>query len=223
MFDRISGRYDLLNHLLSFGLDIQWRKRAVVCLDKAAGLRILDLACGTGDLAIAAWRNDRGCCLIGIDKAGAMLRLAQTKIADRHLAGSISLALGDGQSIPLVDSSIDAAMIAFGIRNMPDTDGCLREIHRSLKPGGQIIVLEFSRPGCRFVRTLHQFYLRRVVPLVGRLISGDSYAYSYLNQTIESYLQGEQFCQALFGAGFLRVKAQPITMGIVTIYTGRKN
>jgi demethylmenaquinone methyltransferase / 2-methoxy-6-polyprenyl-1,4-benzoquinol methylase len=222
MFDRISRRYDMLNHLLSFGLDFYWRRRAVAKLDQKPNQRILDLACGTGDLALAAaHRLNNGCRVIAIDKAPQMLQLAANKIARRHV-NSISLALGDGITLPVKNASFDAAMIAFGIRNMPDTSVCLREIHRLLNPGGKAIVLEFSLPSNQLLRWLHRFYLRRIVPTVGRIVSGDEYAYSYLDQSIETYAQGEAFCDLMRSAGFVEVIAEPVSFGIVTIYAGRK-
>ena len=222
MFDRISRRYDLLNHLLSLGLDFYWRRRAVDKLDRKPSQQILDLACGTGDLALAAaHRLSNGCRVIAIDRAQQMLQLAADKIARRR-ANSISLILGDGTALPIKDASLDAAMIAFGIRNMPDTSVCLGEIHRLLNLGGKAVVLEFSLPSNRILRSLHRFYLRRIVPTVGRIISGDEYAYRYLDQTIETYAQGEAFCKLMRHAGFVEVVAEPVSFGIVTIYTGRK-
>jgi demethylmenaquinone methyltransferase/2-methoxy-6-polyprenyl-1,4-benzoquinol methylase len=222
MFDRISRRYDLLNHLLSLGLDFYWRRRAVDKLDRKPNQRILDLACGTGDLALAAARRlNNGFRVIAIDKAPQMLQLAADKIARRSV-NSISLALGDGMALPIKDASLDAAMIAFGIRNMPDTYECLKEIHRLLNLGGKAVVLEFSLPSNQILRSLHRFYLRRFVPTVGRIVSGDQYAYRYLDQTIETYAQGEAFCGLMRHAGFVEVIAEPISFGIVTIYTGRK-
>jgi demethylmenaquinone methyltransferase/2-methoxy-6-polyprenyl-1,4-benzoquinol methylase len=222
MFDRISRRYDLLNHLLSLGLDFYWRRRAVKKLDQKPNQRILDLACGTGDLALAAaHRLNNDCRVIAIDRAPQMLQLAADKIARRHV-NSISLALGDGMALAIKDASLDAVMIAFGIRNMPDTSVCLREIHRLLNLGGKAVVLEFSLPSNRLLQSLHRFYLRRIVPTVGRIVSGDKYAYSYLDRTIETYAQGETFCELMRHTGFVEVIAEPISFGIVTIYTGRK-
>jgi demethylmenaquinone methyltransferase / 2-methoxy-6-polyprenyl-1,4-benzoquinol methylase len=222
MFNRISRRYDLLNHLLSLGLDFYWRRRAIDKLDRKPNQQILDLACGTGDLALAAaYRMNHSCRVIAIDKAPQMLHLAADKIA-RCRVSAISLVLGDGMTLPIKDTTLDAAMIAFGIRNMPDTSVCLREIHRLLNLGGKIIVLEFSLPSNRLLRSLHRFYLRHVVPTVGRIVSGDKYAYSYLDQTIETYSQGEAFCELMRHAGFVEVNAEPVNFGIVTIYTGKK-
>lgn len=221
MFDRISRRYDLLNHLLSFGLDSYWRRRAVGKLDCKSRQVILDLACGTGDLTLAAAKRCSDGRILGIDKAPKMLQIAARKISARK-NDSIRLLIGDGLAIPITDNCCDATMIAFGIRNMPDTFACLQELHRLLNIGGKVIVLEFSQPTNRVLRALHRLYLRRVVPVVGRLISGDSYAYSYLDQTIETYVHGENFCRMMKESGFVEVAAEPLSFGIVTIYTGRK-
>jgi len=222
MFDRISRRYDLLNHLLSFGLDFRWRKRVVVRLDRKPHQRILDLACGTGDLALAAAAQlDSSGRVIGVDKASQMLRLAASKVARRR-TDSVSLVLGDGMSLPFKDASFDAVMIAFGIRNMSDTSVCLAEMRRLLSLGGRAIVLEFSLPANRILRQLHRLYLRYIVPAVGRLVSGDPEAYRYLDQTIETYAQGEDFCRMMRRAGFVDVVSEPISFGIVAIYTGKK-
>jgi demethylmenaquinone methyltransferase / 2-methoxy-6-polyprenyl-1,4-benzoquinol methylase len=223
MFDRISRRYDLLNHLLSLGMDFVWRKRAVRELDQSSNQRILDLAVGTGDLSLAAAnRLGSSAGVVGVDRSPRMLRLAAEKIAHHNRTGSISLALGDGLALPIKDRSFDAAMIAFGIRNMTDTLTCLQELLRLLRSGGRVVVLEFSLPSNRMILALHRFYLRHMVPLIGRMISGDEGAYRYLDETIETYAQGEVFCDLMREAGFVDVKAEPLTFGIVTLYTGRR-
>lgn len=223
MFDRISQRYDLLNRILSMGMDLHWRRAAVRELDSQQHLRVLDLACGTGDIALAAADAAPQRSVIGVDRAGEMLALAQHKINERASHSRISLIQGDGMRIPAATSSIDATTIAFGIRNMPDTVACLREMQRILRDGGKIVILEFSLPSNKLFRALHLFYLRRIVPLIGSALSGDSYAYSYLNKTIETYPCGEEFCLLLKSAGFDRIVFRPLTLGIVTIYTGFKN
>ena len=220
MFDRISPRYDLLNHLLSLGLDYSWRRRAVSKLGVGSNQTVLDLACGTGDLLLAARKRiDDGNRLIGLDKAPQMLSRAAMKIAHRNVA-STKLILGDGMALPLADGTVDATMIAFGIRNMPDTVGCLQEMCRILKPGGKAIVLEFSLPHNRVLRALHRFYLRTFVPFLGRVVSGDVHAYRYLDRTIETFAQGKEFCRLMQMAGFTEVEAEALSFGIVTIYTG---
>lgn len=223
MFNRISRRYDLLNRILSLGMDLYWRRAAIRELDPQQHLRVLDLACGTGDIAFAAANAESQRAVVGVDRAEEMLLLAEQKLKAQDLGRRVSLVLGDGMEIPAADSSIDATTIAFGIRNMPETSVCLLEMRRILKPGGKIIILEFSLPSSRLFRALHLFYLRRIVPVIGRVVSGDSFAYSYLNQTIESYPFGEQFCLLLKSAGFNRIAYRPLSLGIVTIYTGIKD
>jgi demethylmenaquinone methyltransferase/2-methoxy-6-polyprenyl-1,4-benzoquinol methylase len=221
MFDRISRRYDSLNHLLSLGLDIRWRKQAVKKLGPEPGQIVLDLACGTGDLAIAAAKSkQQGRFILGIDMAFQMLHVAQQKVIQRALDERIAFVMGDGMALPLVDNSVDAATIAFGIRNMPDTSVCLRELHRVVRPGGRVVVLEFSLPENRLVRSLYLPYFRHVLPLLGRTISGDSYAYRYLDRTVETYTYGEEFVALMETAGFCDVRQKPLTWGVVTLYTG---
>jgi demethylmenaquinone methyltransferase / 2-methoxy-6-polyprenyl-1,4-benzoquinol methylase len=223
MFNRISRRYDLLNRILSLGMDCYWRRAAIRELDPQQHRRVLDLACGTGDIAMAAAEADSRRLVIGVDRADAMLALANRKSASAALSQRVSLVQGDGMRIPAATSSIDAATIAFGIRNMSDTVSCLRELQRVLRTGGKVIILEFSLPRNKLFRSLHLFYLRRIVPFLGGAISGDGYAYSYLNQTIETYPCGEMFCRLLKSAGFGQIVFRPLSMGIVTIYTGIKD
>lgn len=223
MFNRISRRYDLLNRILSLGMDLYWRSSAIRELDPQQHLRVLDLACGTGDIALAAAKADPHRAVVGVDRAKEMLALANRRLAAAALDHRVSFVLGDGMKIPAGDSTIDAATIAFGIRNMPDTLTCLREMQRVLRSGGKIVILEFSLPANGALRALHLFYLRRIVPVIGRIVSGDNYAYSYLNKTIETYPFGERFCQLLTSAGFGHVAFRPLNMGIVTIYTGIKD
>ncbi len=221
MFDRISRRYDLLNHLLSLGLDIRWRRQAARRLASSPDQVLLDLACGTGDLAIAAIRSGRpDRFVVGVDMAAQMLRLAEQKISRRGLAERIRFVRGDGMSLPLADRSVDAAMIAFGIRNMPDTATCLNELHRVVRPGGRLVVLEFSIPENRLVRSLYLPYFRHILPRLGRMISGDGYAYRYLDRTVETYTYGEEFVALMEAAGFVNVRRRPLTWGVVTLYTG---
>ncbi|MFH2056746.1 MAG: bifunctional demethylmenaquinone methyltransferase/2-methoxy-6-polyprenyl-1,4-benzoquinol methylase UbiE [bacterium] len=223
MFDRIARRYDLLNHLLSAGLDIRWRRKAVEQLPQLPGVKILDLACGTGDLAIAAAKRlGRDCHIVGVDLAEKMLAIGRHKIAARGLDQVITLQSGDGMALSFAEHELDAVMIAFGIRNMPDSVGCLREICRVLKPGGRLVVLEFSLPANWLMRTWYLFYFRYVLPLVGTLVSGDGYAYRYLNRTVETYEHGEAFLDLMCQAGFAEVRQQRLSAGIASIYVGDK-
>ena len=221
MFDRIALRYDLLNRSLSFGQDVIWRKKVVQHLKDTPNQSILDLATGTADLLITVYQKSRQIGSgIGIDLAEKMLEIGKRKIADRNLASRLKLEKGDATRIPFSDGSFDAVMIAFGIRNIEDTHRSLLEMNRVLKTGGRAIILEFSLPANRVVRSFYLLYFRRILPKIGALISGDKYAYSYLNKTVESFPYGRDFEGLMSNAGFVNVSSTPLTFGIATIYQG---
>lgn len=219
MFDRISRRYDLLNRILSLGLDRRWRRQAVAQIASGTDRIVLDLACGTCDIAIEAVRN-RQCRVIALDMAEEMLALGTAKIAAAGLDASVSLGRADGHNLPLPAAAVDAAIIAFGIRNMADAGLCLRELARVARPGGKLVVLEFSLPSHRLLRFFHLAYIRYIVPLLGRILSGDAAAYTYLNKTIETFPYGDAFCRLMTAAGWQEVSAKPLNGGIVSLYTG---
>lgn len=223
MFDRISRRYDLLNHLLSFGCDFHWRRQAVRELGNSSNQLVLDLATGTGDLALAAVKADADRKIVGVDMAGQMLSLAAAKIDKCRLSDRVGLVRGNGIMLPLAKGSVDAAMIAFGIRNMPDTSLCLDEFRRVIRSGGRLVVLEFSLPSNPVMRAAYLTYFRYILPILGRLVSGDSFAYRYLNGTVESYVRGEKFLALMRQAGFANVRQRQLTFGVVTIYTGESS
>ncbi len=221
MFDRIAPRYDLLNRLLSLRQDVVWRKKVAQYLPDRAGQIVLDVATGTADLLLSLFdKSDRISSAVGIDLSPKMLRLGLEKIASRRLADKISLVRADALGIPFADNSFDAVTIAFGIRNVADVPRALTEMHRVLKPGGKVLILEFSLPRNRFIRSLYQFHLRGILPRLGAIVSGDSHAYRYLNKTIETFPHGEEFCDVMRKAGFVEVQAAPLTFGIATIYHG---
>jgi demethylmenaquinone methyltransferase/2-methoxy-6-polyprenyl-1,4-benzoquinol methylase len=223
MFDRIARRYDLLNHLLSLRLDFYWRRRAVRMLPGAPNQRVLDLACGTGDLTLAALkRKIPGMSIVGVDLAERMLALFEHKLEQLGLQNRVELIQADALALPLQDESFDATMIAFGIRNMPDTVDSLKEMCRVLRPGGRAIILEFSLPQNSLVRTVYLLYFRYLLPILGRLISGDPVAYRYLNRTVETYEYGDQFLRLMQQAGFRNLTRTPLSLGVVTIYRGEK-
>jgi demethylmenaquinone methyltransferase/2-methoxy-6-polyprenyl-1,4-benzoquinol methylase len=223
MFDRISGRYDLLNHLLSFGQDFIWRRKVASLIARFPHERLLDLACGTCDLLLAAsGYNDNIKLCIGIDASDNMLRIGDRKIRSRGLSRTFNLIGGDGMELPLADGSVDFSMISFGIRNMPDPQRTLHELCRVTEDGGTLAVLEFSIPERQPVASIYMFYLRRVLPLLGGLISGDHRAYSYLNKTVETFAYGEKFCEMMRTSGFASVEMFPLTMGVATVYLGHK-
>jgi len=224
MFDRISSRYDLLNHLLSFGQDLLWRRKLARMMSSVPHGVVLDIACGTCDQILSAYRHNPDIDVgLGIDMAGKMLRVGSDKVVARRLSDRILLARGDGMDLPLADDSIDFAMISFGIRNMTDAGRSLTEFRRILKPGGTLSILEFSLPENRLIRTIYLGYFRHVLPRVGAIISGDSQAYSYLNKTVEAFYDGEEFCAMMRAAGFNSVGMMPLTLGTVTIYVGKKD
>lgn len=221
LFDAIAYRYDLLNHLLSGGIDLYWRRRAVEELREASPKRILDVATGTGDFAIAACRlhPER---IIGIDISQKMLAIGRAKILRRGLGGTVELRSGDAEQIPWEGEPFDAAIVAFGARNFQHLEIGLSEMHRVLRPGGRIVVLEFSRPAHPLFRRVYLFYFKRVLPLIGRLISRSSEAYAYLPETVLHFPEGPAFLGALRNVGFSHTGERRLTFGIATIYVGTK-
>lgn len=222
MFDRIAPRYDLLNRLLSFRRDVAWRRAMVRALPQGDRLRVLDLATGTADVLLAMCRTARLQRAVGVDKSAGMLALGQRKARQSPAAAHADFVLGDAQALAFGDASFDAITIAFGIRNVPDVPAALHEMHRTLRPGGRALVLEFSTPGNPFFRTVYYFYFRHVLPRVGAIVSGDAKAYRYLNETAEAFPSGDAFLALMRAAGFMSVSAKPLTFGIATLYMGNK-
>jgi len=223
MFDRIAGRYDLLNRMLSFGRDQVWRKRLVRYLPPGEKLRLLDLATGTGDVAITLCdSSDRIESAVGIDMAEKMLNKAKEKIASHGRGDRIQVRTGNAMAIPFDDCSFDVSTIAFGVRNLSDVPAGLREMYRVLRPGGRMLILEFSLPPDRVVRAGYLLYFRHILPAIGGIISGDRQAYRYLNRTVETFPYGQEFCDLMEKAGFKDVKKHRLTFGIATIYEGTK-
>jgi demethylmenaquinone methyltransferase/2-methoxy-6-polyprenyl-1,4-benzoquinol methylase len=223
MFDRIAGRYDLLNRLLSGGTDVAWRRRMAKHMPNGENLRLLDLATGTGDVLLAMHKQcPRVQSGVGMDLSGGMLAVGRRKIVERGLAESLRMVRADAVTLGARKDSFDAATIAFGIRNVPNVPRGLSEMHRVLKPGGRVLILEFSIPGNALLRAPYLFYFRHILPVIGGIISGDRTAYKYLNQTVEAFPYGEAFCDLMRNAGFRDVQAFPLTFGIATLYQGEK-
>jgi demethylmenaquinone methyltransferase / 2-methoxy-6-polyprenyl-1,4-benzoquinol methylase len=223
MFDAIAPRYDLLNHLLSAGIDRRWRRRAIRSLALSGHERVLDLCTGTADLAIAARvARPPARSVVGIDFAGAMLEVGRGKLASLRL-NSVTLVRGDATRVPLTDRSVDAVTIAFGIRNVENTAAACAEIHRVLAPGGRIAILEFAIPTTPVVRQLYLWYFNRVLPGIGRLVSSHNAAYAYLPESVRAFATPDELVKILGRAGFRRLTASPLTCGIVFLYTGIKD
>lgn len=223
MFDRIAARYDLLNHLLSAGIDRRWRTRAVQALALTGRERVLDLCTGTADLAIAAARaTPPAHWVVGVDLAGAMLRVASGKLRRDRLVDRVRLVRGSATSIPLGGGSVDAVTVAFGIRNVEDPVAACREIHRVLSPGGRAAILEFAIPRSWFLGPLYLWYFNHVLPRVGRIVSRDASAYGYLSASVNAFRSPDEFVTMLNQTGFVDVAATRLTFGIVFLYTARK-
>ena len=223
MFDAIADRYDLLNHVLSAGIDRRWRKRAIRSLSLAGTERVLDLCSGTADLAIEAIRaRPAAADVLGVDFAGAMLRVAREKIARHGLANRISLIQGDATRIPLVDRSVDAIAMAFGIRNVEDPAVACHDMYRVLKPGGRAAILEFAIPAAPGVRAVYLWYFNHVLPRIGRLVSRHTAAYAYLPASVGAFSSPQEFVTILRHSGFVEVSAVPLTFGIAYLYVARK-
>jgi len=221
MFSRIAGRYDLLNRLLSFGLDAHWRKVTLKLLAPEPAWTVLDLCTGTADLAVAAVRQG-GQRVAGVDLSLTMLRLGRKKIRRLGDGQRVYLLNGDVEDLPFPDRTFEGITIGFGVRNVVDVERGLREMVRVLKDGGRIAILEFSRPRMPIFRHLYFFYLQRILPYVGGLISGEWEAYRYLQRTVLAFPDGERFMEMMRKAGFVSVEEKRLTFGVVTVYTGRK-
>ena len=222
MFDGIARRYDFLNHFLSVGLDTRWRARAIRDAGLPAGARVLDLCTGTADLAIAAVQAVPSARVVGVDFAGAMLRVGLDKLRARGLAPRITLVRGDATRIPVGDAWADAATIGFGIRNVVDPGAALGELARTIKPGGRLVILEFGEPRIPGIRTLYNWYFRFVLPRLGRLVSKHQSAYSYLPASVGTFPPPAQFAATISSHGFRDVRAVPLTLGIVYLYVGTR-
>ena len=219
MFDAIAPRYDLLNHLLSAGIDRRWRKRAIATLGLTGRETLIDVCTGTADVALEASGAAR---VIGVDFAGAMLTLGLRKVHAGGQAKRIALVRGDAMRLPARDQTADAATVAFGIRNVQRPEIACAEMARVLRRGGRLAILEFGVPRIPGVSALYLWYFRRVLPLIGRLISGHTAAYSYLPASVGTFPPPAEFMTLLRQAGFSDVRAVSLTFGIVYLYTGVK-
>ena len=224
MFARIARRYDIANLLLSGGIDARWRRRLVAAVERRRPGDILDLATGSGDVAFAlSQKLTSKTVIIGMDFCQPMLDRAEAKkrAAAIGVYENVTFRQGDGLALPLPDECCDAITIAFGLRNLADRDRGLREMHRVLRPGGSLFVLEFSQPAA-WLRPFYYFYLRRILPLIAGMITGDRSAYVYLNETISEFPDRIALAKEISSAGFREVRACPLTLGIVALHEALK-
>ena len=215
MFGSIAARYDLANHLLSCGIDFYWRKRAAEIVASWQPKKIVDLATGTGDLALALQKKLPDSQIVGVDFLPQMLELAKRK-------GVRQTVIADAMKMPFADAFFDCATVAFGLRNMEDWGGALREMSRVLNANGHLLVLEFSLPAMSILRAIYRFYLHRCLPLLGSFLTKKKSAYDYLGDSVEEFPSGNAMSQLMAANGFTHVTFEPLTGGIVTVYTAAK-
>jgi demethylmenaquinone methyltransferase/2-methoxy-6-polyprenyl-1,4-benzoquinol methylase len=221
MFNNISPKYDLLNHLLSLGIDIHWRKKAIKLLKNENPKTILDIATGTGDFAIQALdlNPDK---VIGVDISDGMLDIGREKLIRKRLNDRITLENGDSENLKFEDNIFDAVIVAFGVRNFENLHSGLSGMHRVLRKNGRVVVLEFSKPTIFPFKQLYNFYFNAILPIIGKVISKDNSAYTYLPESVKAFPEGATFLQILNDIGFNQAKCIPLTFGICSIYTGTK-
>jgi demethylmenaquinone methyltransferase / 2-methoxy-6-polyprenyl-1,4-benzoquinol methylase len=221
MFDTISGKYDFLNHFLSLGIDIRWRKKAIRELADLRPRLILDVATGTGDFAIEALKLNPDK-VIGIDISEGMLDQGRQKMRKRGYSERIDMVTGDSENLPFEENKFDAITVGFGVRNFENLEKGLLEMKRVLRPGGKIVVLEFSKPRVFPFKQLYQFYFRYILPTLGRWISRDATAYTYLPESVQAFPDGRDFTNILEKLGFKQIACKPLTFGISSLYIGVK-
>lgn len=221
MFDTIAPRYDLLNRVLSFGIDQHWRTRAIELLKAERPTRVLDVATGTADLAIKAEQMLHPREVVGVDLSAEMLRYGREKLDRRGLSPRITLVQGDASDLPFDDNAFDAALVAFGVRNFEDLTAGLRGIGRVLSPGGVLVVLEFSRPRATPIKELYRWYSANILPRIGGALSPDQSAYEYLPASVAAFPDGPDFLERMREAGFDDLRWEPLTFGVASLYKGR--
>jgi demethylmenaquinone methyltransferase/2-methoxy-6-polyprenyl-1,4-benzoquinol methylase len=221
MFDRIARRYDLLNRILSLGQDHRWRRAAIDALELPESARVLDLATGTADVAIAAARRHRDATVVGVDPSAQMLAVGEGKVRERRLGERVTLQTGDAQELALEDGAFDGVTMAFGIRNVPDRGKALREIRRVLKPGGRMAILELNQPHDGLFSSPARWWVRKAVPRIGAWLSGAG-EYEYLHQSVMAFPPAGRFTRHIEEAGLVIVETRPMTFGAVTLFVAEK-
>ncbi|MBP5658389.1 MAG: bifunctional demethylmenaquinone methyltransferase/2-methoxy-6-polyprenyl-1,4-benzoquinol methylase UbiE [Paludibacteraceae bacterium] len=220
LFDRIAGTYDSLNHVLSLNIDRRWRRKAVRTL--SANAKLLDVAIGTADLTIEILRQHKASHITGIDLSRKMMAIGEQKVAKLGYSNLVTFDYGSAQQMPYADASFDAVTCAYGVRNFANMDEGLREMHRVLRPGGELMILEFSYPTNPLIRRGYNLYFSHILPFIGNLFSHDKGAYTYLNRSVKDFPYGEAFAEHLRAAGFSGITVTPLTFGITTIYHAKK-
>ena len=220
MFDMIAPRYDLLNRLMSFGVDQRWRNKTVDALELKPGFRVLDLATGTADLALKVLQRHPGVKVVGVDPSEGMLKIGRQKVEAKGLGAVCELQVGDAQALPFPDKSIDGLCMAFGIRNVPDRARALREMARVVRPDGRIAILELSEPRKGILGPLARFQIRTVVPFMGQLLSG-AREYRYLQESIANFPPPEAFADLMRESGLEVLRVEPLTFGVCCLYVAR--
>ncbi|MGB0929885.1 MAG: bifunctional demethylmenaquinone methyltransferase/2-methoxy-6-polyprenyl-1,4-benzoquinol methylase UbiE [Chitinophagales bacterium] len=221
MFDNIAPRYDFLNHLLSLNIDHYWRWRMINRLKSLQPKKILDVATGTGDVAIAVMRL-KPTEIVGVDISAQMLEVGKKKMKKKKFDKVVTMQLGDAENLDFADNSFDAITVAFGVRNFEHLQKGIKELNRVLKPGGKLVVLEFSKPKTFPIKQFYNFYFKYILPLVGRIFSSDDSAYTYLPASVQAFPEGGEFINILSQSGFQSTKWIPLTFGISSIYEGTK-
>jgi demethylmenaquinone methyltransferase/2-methoxy-6-polyprenyl-1,4-benzoquinol methylase len=222
MFDKIAFRYDFLNRFLSAGIDVSWRKKAINQLKDLHPQNILDVATGTGDVAILTFKILKPAKITGIDISNGMLQIGQKKISKLGLEKHIELVQGDSERIDFPDNTFDAITVAFGVRNFQNLEKGLSEMRRVLKPGGKLVVLEFSRPKNFLFKAVYNIYMNTIAPTFGKLFAKNQDAYQYLNDSVQRFPEGNHFLQILNERGYTSTFYKPLTLGICSIYCGNK-
>lgn len=222
MFNSIAYRYDFMNRFLSAGIDVWWRKKAISQLQSLSPKKVLDVATGTGDVAIMTYRMLQPQKITGIDISEGMLELGRKKIEKLGLAKQIELLKGDSEVIRFEENSFDAITVAFGVRNFQNLDKGLKEMYRVLQPGGKLVVLEFSKSKNGFLSGLFNFYMNVITPMIGKLLAKNKSAYQYLNDSVQAFPEGQTFLNIMHEAGFTQTYLKKLSFGICTIYCGSK-
>jgi demethylmenaquinone methyltransferase/2-methoxy-6-polyprenyl-1,4-benzoquinol methylase len=221
MFDGIAAKYDFVNRVISLGIDQSWRRRTVRALELTSGARVLDLATGTGDLALLAANAEPTSRVVGLDPSDKMLEIARAKVEKAGLLGRVELVTGDAETLPFPDASFDGVCMAFGIRNVPDRDRALREMARVTRPGGKVAILELSEPRGGILGPLARFHVHTVVPYMGALLSGAP-EYRYLQRSIAAFPPAEEFAERMQLAGFRVEPPHALTFGVCHLYVGTR-